>query len=295
MKYKIFDIHTDIIYDVYKQALIHNYTRFKDVHAFQLNQSIIKAGMWTLFSPDDFNLLDAYELALKNIDFNLVNDFKVILGLEGLRNLKDINEFENLYKLGVRHAMLTWNEENRYATGVFGNPERGVTKEGFEVLDFMIKKDMIIDVSHLNDKSFYDVVNYTTKNIIASHSNARTLCDHPRNLTDEQLHKLKEINALVGLTNVPKFISIDLDNRNLAYFVKHIKHTVDIMGIDNVCLGFDFMDYFDPNVVSNLADMPNAMYAHKLIDVLLDNGFNDEEIQKITYDNFYNRFKHLFK
>ncbi|VEU82402.1 dipeptidase [Acholeplasma hippikon] len=296
MEHKIFDIHTDVIYDIYTHVKEGNLTRFEDIHANQYNQSIVKAAVWTLYSPNDFDLLDAYQSALNHIDFKLIKDFKVILGLEGLRNLKDLNEFKMLYNLGVRHAMLTWNEENKYATGVFGNPDRGLTKAGFEVLDFMIEHDMIIDLSHLSDKSFYEVVNYTSKNLVVSHSNVRNLCNHPRNLTDDQLKLLKEKDALVGLTNVPKFIAEDIKDRNLDKFIEHIKYVVKIMGIDNVCLGFDFMDYFNPNVISNLNEIPNVTKAHVLINALKENEFNDEDIEKITYKNFYKRYnKHILK
>lgn len=293
MSHKIFDIHTDIIYDVYIAAKNNDFNRFESLHAKQLNQSVINAGVWTLYSPNDFDLLNAYKLALKHIDFNLVKDMQIILGLEGLRNLKDINELDSLYNLGVRHAMLTWNEENKYATGVFGNPLNGVTNEGYKVLDYMISRDMIIDLSHLNEKSFYDVVNYTNKNLIASHSNARSLCNHPRNLSDEQLILLKEKDALVGITSIGKFIKEVKEERSLSVMVDHIEHIVNIMGIDNVCLGFDFMDYFNQEVTSNLEDFKDATEAYKLIDLLEKRGFKKEQIEKITYSNFYNRFKHL--
>ena len=89
--------------------------------------------------------------------------------------------------MGIRHASLTWNEENHLATGVKGNPERGLTDLGKQFIKYMNEHDMILDVSHLNEKSFYDVLNEKPKHLIASHSNALNLSNHPRNLTDEQL------------------------------------------------------------------------------------------------------------
>ena len=165
--------------------------RFENYHLAQLKESVIGGGVWTLYSPDEFNLFLALKETLAVIDFKKLGNFPVILGLESLRNLQSIEEFERIYQLGFRHAMLTWNEENRYATGIKGPSERGLTDEGKRVLDFMENKNMIIDVSHLNEKSFYDVLEYTNHNIIASHSNAKAICDHPRNLDDNQLRKLK--------------------------------------------------------------------------------------------------------
>ena len=100
-----------------------------------------------------------------------------------------------MYELGVRHAMLTWNEENHLATGVAGDKDRGLTNLGKEFLDYMYKHHMVIDVSHLNIKSFYDVLEYMPHNIIASHSNAYTLSDHRRNLNDDQLRLMREVGG----------------------------------------------------------------------------------------------------
>src|SRR5690606_24062855 len=115
---KIFDVHTDILYDLYmsKQKGIEN--RFQDVHVKQLKNSVIKGGLWTMYSPDEFDLIEAVKTALKEIDMSLLPDFKLMLGLEGLLNLKEVEDMKKLHELGVRHAMLTWNEENKYATGV---------------------------------------------------------------------------------------------------------------------------------------------------------------------------------
>jgi membrane dipeptidase len=289
---KIFDAHTDILYDVYKRAKNNDLNRFRDYHYKQL-KSNANGGIWTLYSPDEFNLIDALENTTKLIDFS---EFDVILGLESLRNLKNISDLDIIYNLGVRHAMLTWNEENDYATGILGDISRGITLKGYEVLDYMIQKDMIIDLSHLNEKSFYDVLNYTNQNILVSHSNIYELCKHRRNLKDEQLLKLKEANGLLGLTLVGKFISNDLKNQTLDNFMEHLKYAINIMGIDNVCFGFDFMDYFDYSKTLNIEEVKSVNDIKKLIDIMFEHGFKKEEIEKITYYNIYNCFKkHIYK
>lgn len=290
---KIFDVHTDILYDVYTSLKKGDLNRFENYHLAQLKESVIGGGVWTLYSPDEFNLFLALKETLAVIDFKKLGNFPVILGLESLRNLQSIEEFERIYQLGFRHAMLTWNEENRYATGIKGPSERGLTDEGKRVLDFMENKNMIIDVSHLNEKSFYDVLEYTNHNIIASHSNAKAICDHPRNLDDNQLRKLKSVDGLLGLTTVGSFIATEKGERTLARFIEHVKHAVSIMGIDNICLGFDFMDYFDESVGSNIPEVFNAKDAYKVIDALKEAGFSDVDIKKITHDNFYQRYQSL--
>src|SRR5690554_3776752 len=239
-KIKIFDLHSDILYDVYQASLKGDLERFENYHLPKLKNNI-SGGIWTLYSPSDFNLLEALKVSKSLVN---LEDFAVILGIEGLRNLKKVEDLEIIYDLGYRHLMLTWNEANKYATGVKGPQERGLTEAGYQVLDFMIDKEMIIGLSHLNEKSFYDVIGYTNKNIIASHSNIKELCDHPRNLTKEQLKHLKKVNGLLGLTLVGGFISSNKKERTLDNFLKHLEYAINIMGIDNVCFGFDFMDYF---------------------------------------------------
>lgn len=287
MKIKIFDAHTDILYDCYKKSLKGDLRRFYDYHLPQLKDNI-RGGIWTVYSPDDFDLYEALKVSKEIVD---LKNFEVILGIEGFRNLKSLEELKKIYDLGYRHAMLTWNEENEYATGIKGDPNRGVTKKGFEVIDFMIENDMIIDLSHLNEKSFYDIINYTNKNILVSHSNLKKYANRSRNLTHDQLLKLKEADALLGLTLVGGFISDDKDKRTLDHFMLHLKDAIKVMGIDNVCFGFDFMNYFSYETTANIEEVKSASEVNNLILKLKEHGYTKEEIEKLTYYNIHNRFK----
>ena len=284
----IFDTHTDILYDLYDKAKMGVENRF-DFHLQQLSETSVKGGLWALYSPDEFDLIEASKTALAEIDFKLLGDFKLILGFEGLRNLKKIEDLDILYDLGFRHAMLTWNEENVYATGVKGNPERGLTEEGIKLIKKMEELDMIIDLAHLNDKSFFDVLKLTNKNIIYSHGNIRSLCDHKRNLNDAQLKALKEADGLLGLTLVGSFIS--KEDKSIDMFIKHLEYAINVLGVDNVCLGLDFMDYLDDFPSSNTKEISKVTEIDVLIERLRVKGYSDNIIKKITFDNFYNRFK----
>lgn len=288
-KTKIFDLHSDILYDVYQASLKGDLERFENYHLPQLKNNI-SGGIWALYSPSDFNLLEALKVSKSLVN---LEDFAVILGIEGLRNLKKVEDLEIIYDLGYRHLMLTWNEANNYATGVKGPQERGLTEVGYQVLDFMIDKEMIIDLSHLNEKSFYDVIGYTNKNIIASHSNIKELCDHPRNLTKEQLKHLKKVNGLLGLTLVGGFISSNKKERTLDNFLKHLEYAINIMGIDNVCFGFDFMDYFNPKQTANLEEVKSALEVNNLINILVKAGYSKNEIEKLTFYNVFKRYHNL--
>ena len=292
MKVKIFDAHTDILYDVYQSSLNGDLKRFKDYHYPQLKDNV-EGGIWTLYSPNEFNLLDALKVSKGLVD---LDNFDVILGIESLRNLEKVSDMQAIYDLGFRHAMLTWNEANDYATGVKGPVDRGITDKGYEVLDFMIKNDMIIDLSHLNEKSFYDVLNYTNQNILISHSNLKKYKDHPRNLSNEQLLKLKEANGLLCLTLVGGFIADESIDKNLTTFMVHLKEAIAIMGIDNVGFGYDFMDYFGHEKTLNLEEVQSASDLGVFIKRLSDEGYSKVEIEKLTYQNFNDRFNcHIIK
>lgn len=285
---KIFDIHTDILYDLYTQKLKGVEKRF-ELHVNQLTNNVIRGGLWTMYSPDNFDLLEACKIALSEMDINKLPGFEVILGLEGLRNLQSINDLDDLYKLGFRHAMLTWNEENEYAAGVGADSKHGLTTKGEKLVKKMEQLDMIIDLAHLNEKSFYDVLKTTNKNIIYSHGNVRTLCDHVRNVTDKQMKTLKAVDGLLGLTLAGSFVSEDKGKRDISHFIEHLEYAIKIMGIDNVCFGFDFMDYLEEEN-KNLIDLPNAKLSARLIEEMKRRGFTDDEIFKITFDNFYRRY-----
>lgn len=289
---KVFDLHTDILYDVYTYALAGDLERFTDYHLPQLKESIVTGGIWTLYSPDKFDLLEAVKLALSALPENALSLFSVVLGFEGLVNLKNYEDIVLFYNMGFRHASLTWNEENAYATGVAGNPDRGLTAEGRKLIEKMDELGMIIDLAHLNEKSFFDILHTGRKNIIFSHGNIKSLRNHRRNLSDDQLAALKEAGGLLGLTAAGSFVAEKKEERTADNFLNHVDKAVAIMGIDNVGFGFDFMDYFTEDFPdSNLRDVPDVTHVSLIVNGMGRRGYSKEEINKICYDNFYKRYK----
>ncbi len=285
----IFDTHSDMLYDLWicKCKGINN--RFKNYHLPQLKNSVIKGSLFTMYSPNDFNLIEACSIALKELEEAEIKDFKIMLGLEGLRNLKKIEDIDILYNMGFRHAMLTWNEENIYATGAKADPNNGLKELGVELLKHMQDKNMIIDLAHLNEKSFYEALNVVNKNIIYSHGNCKSLCGHVRNVTDDQMRALKKVDGLLGLTLANNFVSSNKEEQTMEMFLEHVKHALEIMGVDNICFGFDFMDYLDDFPNSNLECVNNATLSYRIIEGLESIGLSREDINKICYDNFYRR------
>ena len=176
---------------------------------------------------------------------------------EGGVCLGNIEFLRNFYRLGVRMMTLTWNFKNEIATpniDYFAIPKDikkedikfvpntvdGLTEFGIEVVKEMNRLGMVIDCSHLGDKGFYDVIKYSTKPIVCSHSCARSLCNHPRNLTDDMLYKLKENGGVVGINYCPSFVKSGDDIVTIKDIVDHIIYIRNLIGIDYVGFGSDF-------------------------------------------------------
>ena len=286
---KVYDTHSDVFSNLYERKLEGKKDIFKNYHLDAMKKGNIKGGIWVVYSESDFDVYEAYKIALKEFEPYKEN-YDVIYGLEGLRNVHTLEELNKMYELGVRHAMLTWNEENHLATGVAGEKERGLTDMGKQFLDFMMEKHMMIDVSHLNIKSFYDVIDYVGGTVIASHSNAYTLSDHRRNLNDEQLKLLKEVGGYVGCVSARNFVSKDPKFQNVKGFANQIIYMGEKIGIDHVMLGLDIMDYLKgyDGENANLDDLRGHGDTQNLITELTKRNLTKDEIEKIAYKNFEN-------
>jgi len=238
--------------------------------------------------------------------YSAVDDGKlaVLLGMEGLSCLGDDPEgIYALYQLGFRQMSLTWNEQNAFATGVKGDEERGLTQLGKRAISIMENLGIILDVSHANDKTFWDICKVATKPIIASHSNARALCPVKRNITDEQIKAIGESGGLVGINAFNEFIHTDRDKRNVDYLVNHIEYIVDLIGIDHVAFGFDFFEYLEEDTSQTFIEDPyrgtpgieDISKAPNLMRKLQERGFSKEDIEKMSYRNFLNLMDRVLK
>ena len=286
---KVYDTHSDVFSNLYERKLEGKSDIFKNYHLDAMKEGNVKGGIWVVYSECDFDVYEAYKIALKEFEPYKEN-YDVVYGLEGLRNVHTIDELNKMYELGVRHAMLTWNEANHLATGVAGEATRGLTEMGKKFLDYMKEKHMMIDVSHLNIKSIYDVVDYVGDTVIASHSNAYTLSDHRRNLNDEQLKVLREIGGYVGAVSARNFVSKDPKFQNVKGLANQIIYMGEKIGIDHVMLGLDIMDYLKgyDGENANLDDLRGHGDTQNLIAELIKRDLTKDEIEKIAYKNFEN-------
>ncbi|WP_270170511.1 dipeptidase [Paenibacillus sp. SYP-B4298] len=170
-----------------------------------------------------------------------------LLTLEGVDGLQeDFSVLRVLFQLGVRSVGLTWNHANWAADGVMEPRQGGLTAKGRRLVRLCNELGMLLDVSHLTDRGFWELADASERPFIASHSNARSVCDHPRNLTDEQIRAIIAVDGRIGVTFVPWFVK-KADEVVLADVVPHIEKICELGGERQLMLGSDY-DGIDTHV-----------------------------------------------
>lgn len=192
------------------------------------------------------------------------------------------NRLEELYQRGVRLITLTWNYENCIGYPNSRNAQemqKGLKSFGKQMVEEMNERRMLVDVSHLSDGGFWDCIRLSKKPIIASHSNARALCAHPRNLSDEMLCALGECGGVVGLNFYPQFLQSDRSAEVLD-IAKHGMHILQKAGEDSVALGTDF-DGFEAgqNWLRGIEEIECVW------DALKKAGMTERQLDKLSYQN----------
>lgn len=185
-----------------------------------------------------------------------------------------------MHRLGVRLMTLTWNYPNEigFPNKQEAHRKQGLTEFGREVVVEMNRLGMIIDVSHLSDQGFYDVARLSAKPFTASHSNARKITDHPRNMTDEMIRALADKGGIMGLNFANHFLGTSPVSR-ISDMVRHLHHIRHIGGADVLAMGTDF-DGIEPKV--EIADISEI---EKLADALRKAHWPREDIDKLLYKN----------
>ena len=209
---------------------------------------------------------------------NNYNRLACIMHLEGAECIgNDIEILYLLHRWGLRSMGLTWNNRNLLADGAGeGDYAGGLSRKGKEVVTTMEKLGMMLDLSHISMKAYYDALEIYTPPVLVTHANARALCPHWRNLDDNQLRALAEHGGIVGITQVADFVKEG--HANLDDMINHIAYIADLIGVEHVALGSDF-DGADNMVIANVEG-----YA-ALPEMLLKRGFTDHEAQSICSGN----------
>lgn len=205
----------------------------------------------------------------------------LMMGVEnGYAIGKDINNVEAFRKRGVVYMTLCHNGDNDICDSARGNSEhQGVSDFGSQVIKEMNRVGMMVDLSHASEKSFYDALEISDAPIVCSHSSSRALCDHPRNLTDEQMRALARKGGVAQVTFYEGFLRKD-GKADILDAIAHLKHMAKVMGIEHVGIGTDFDgDGGVPGIAS-------ASEVINLTRMLLKNGFSEADLQLIWGGNF---------
>jgi membrane dipeptidase len=223
-------------------------------------------------------------LALSFNDIEKINakgKIAAIISIEGGEAISgDLEVLYALYKLGVRSIGLTWNERNDIAEGVGEkHAHGGLTSFGHDVVKEMNRLGMVVDVSHMTEKSFWGVIEASEKPIIASHSNAYSVCAHLRNLKDDQIKALAQNGGVMGMNFAPPFIA--KENANIDKLIAHIDHIAGLVGTDHIGLGSDYDGI--PSTPEGLEDISTLP---RITQALLDKGYEELDIKKILGGNF---------
>ena len=297
------DLHNDLNKMKKGECLLQNFAIFTDIS--KQDSTFTKAAIdyyYRQLKENDTLIKPVYRF--KDIEENEKQGcISAMLTLEeGSVIDNDLNNLDYYYDAGVRMITLTWNYYNgigypnftyrkdSYADRLHTiNEKDGLTEFGIEYITKMEDLGIIIDVSHLSDAGFYDVLKYSHKPFVASHSNARSICSVARNLSDDMIKKLSDRGGITGLNYCSSFIDND-DKRftTIEGMVKMIRYLVDKGGIDFVGLGSDF------DGISNDLEIKDASGMVKLYEALKP-YFSDEEIEKIFYKNVLRVYGEVLK
>jgi len=201
--------------------------------------------------------------------------------MEGADPLEKPDSIYNYYNKGLRVLGLAWNNKNEFASGP--ETEDGLSDSGFELIKNINKLKITLDLSHLNKNSFWQSIENYEHIPIASHSNARKLTDHPRNLDDEQLIEISKRNGVIGIVLYNSFLKTSADKPNLEDIYKHIDYIINLCGEDHIGIGSDL----DGAKINEFPEeIRTAANLKRIPEFLLEKGYSESLVRKIAQDNF---------
>lgn len=268
-----FDLHCDTAYEMYVKN-----------EGFENNNLAVSARLGNHFDNwtqtfaiwiDDTRKepFSFYKNALKHLKENLCGKVNPVFAVEGGSVIGgDIDLLYELKKDGIKFLTLTWNGENLIAGGT--KSDKGLTDFGKSVIKEMNKLGIAVDVSHLNDKSFYSVIDRADK-LLATHSNCRSICNHKRNLNDDQIKLIAEKNGIIGLNFYPEF----LGGNFFEDIYRNICHLCEMGLENNIAIGSDFDGADMPKEMKDISKIPNLYYE------LSQKGLSNTLLYKIFYKN----------
>ena len=225
--------------------------------------------------------------------------FAALLHFEGAEAIDPgLDALEVFYRAGLRSIGPVWSRPNAFAHGVpFKFPHSpdtgpGLTDAGRELVRACNRLGIMLDLSHLNERGFWDVAGLSDAPLVATHSNAHALCPVTRNLTDKQLDAVKQSDGMVGLNFACGFLREDGRNdadTPIETMVRHLDYLIERVGIDRVGLGSDFDGATMPREIGDAAGLP------KLMDALRARGYDAAALRKLAHENWIRVLRKTWK
>ena len=310
---RIIDGHQDILSRLAKKDYCFtssSYNKNQHIDLLKLKKTNISLAAFAIFVKPEYNIKKMFNQFFLQMDifFRLINSCKelshiknytdiinalsnnkigVLLAVEGGDCILNVNMLRIFYNLGIRLFTITWNYSNHLADGICSDTNMGLTKKGIDFVREMNKLGMIIDVSHISKQSFQDIINISKDPVVASHSNANKICNHPRNLSDKQIINIAKSKGIIGINFNPPFLNSE-NKAKINDIIKHINYIKELTNIKTIGLGTDFAGINKtPINLKNIAALP------KLISSLKKNNFTNKEIQHICNKNWLRLFKKI--
>ena len=311
----MFDAHYDLLSIAYVCYLKNDYSYLEEriksyrndnvqgviANLYFMSEEEMKEELHPKYYQKEVSVVEMFRISTEIIKSYLPNT-DLIFSIEGCDFL-ETSDLDELYSLGLRNILPVWNNKNKYASGSRSN--QGLTEEGKCLLEKAIELGISIDLSHANKKSFDDITSYLMEKkaagedffVMASHSNARSICTRERNLEDDQLLAIKELNGLVGVFSnrnfiVPESLKEKVNQQEKEqYYLEHINHIVDLIGIDHVVLATDDMD-FCKEADAEYGEVQIYSYDNiaKNVQSTLEQRYSIEDTYQIMYGNMKQRY-----
>jgi len=301
----IIDLHCDALLKLWYSdgKLSYENGEELDTNKQRLQQGGVKVQAYAIYTPDKMKSEQRFQCALDQIDyfynevlaknpemkqikewsdFDRLQDGEIgaFLTLEGVEPIgNDLGKLRLLHQLGVRSVGLTWNHANLAADGADETRNGGLTLFGKEIVKFHNEHKILTDVSHLCEGSFWDVIELA-KYPVASHSNARALCDHQRNLRDDQAQALFAKGGMLHITYVTMFIKKEEGEVTIPDLIKHIDHFCALGGEKHIGLGSDF-----DGINTKIVGLEHAGNSQNLINELLKQ-YSEDQVRGFAGENF---------
>lgn len=297
MKYPIIDLHTDYVLACYEKGKqFKSDQQINDKMLDKTNIRLVFAG----FSYDDllkdtdlqFKVLHQQLMKVKNLKLvltkqNLSDLFEsknrgMIIHMEGAGILNNsMQKFQQYYHGGLRSIGLTHSRKNCLAAGNKENPKLPLTAFGKQIIKTSHQQGVVVDLAHLNEKGFYQALKNGTRPFIVSHTCAYKLCPDPRNLKDEQIKEIARQKGVVGIFFSSQYVRNDGKKATIDDVVNHFVHIASVGGVDVLAIGSDFGGI----TTGTPYGLENTTKLTMLINRLKKAGFNNQDIEKISYKN----------